>query len=332
MTDGGDPREFTAEDLTVNICTVDRAEMLEACLASLLRTTPDGVSLQIVFNGSPQQMRDRIKGQAEDWNGPTTFIDIDDTVSVDESHNRALAGVTTPLVNFMGDDDVVLGERISTILDAFNTLSPTPSVVTTFARRIAGDASEPALGSAKELGPTSIEEWKRWHESGEPFEMLWPGAVLQTERLRSIGGFEPPFSLSFDNRIFSQLSFLGPVLSLPDQNFGFRIHQGSMSTSKWKDQNRIVRFVRACHEANLAGAPEPSFEAFCASEDADSAVVKAKRDLRDRSRVHFRKGGALALSGEKGKGAGHMFVSAFLWPPAFIDKIADQIGRGRRPV
>lgn len=332
MSGGGGPAPFTAEDLTVNICTVDRDEMVEACLQSLIDTTPTGVSLQIVFNASPERMRTRVKELASQWDGPTAFIELDEMVPVDESHNRALAGVSTPLVNFMGDDDVVLGNRLPLILNAFNSIEPTPAVVTTFARRIAGDPFEPAIGSAKELGPTTVDEWRTWHGSGEPFEMLWPGAVLQTEQLRSIGGFEPPFSLSFDNRIFSQLSFLGPVLSLKDEQFGFRIHQGSMSTSNWRGQNQIVRFVRACHQANLAGRVEPTLEEFRSAEAADPWLVRTKRDLRDRSRVHFRKGGALALSGDRLAGAGHMALSMVLWPPAFIDKVADQIGRGRRPV
>ncbi len=326
-----EPR-YAIEDLTVNICTVDRSEMVEACLRSLIETSPEGVSLQVVFNGSSPDMRDRVIELASTWRGPTRFIEIPEMVPVDESHNQALAGIVTPLVTFMGDDDVALHPRLHRILDAFNSLHPHPAVVTTFARRIAGDPFEPVIGSNKDLGPTSVEEWARWHESGEPFEMLWPGAVMRTELLRSIGGFEPAFSKSFDNRIFSQLSFLGPVLAVPDRGFGFRIHQGSMSTSSWKEQSRIVRFVRACHQANLAGSVEPTYEAFAASEAADPGLTRLRRSLRDRSRVNFRKGGALSLSGNRVAGTAHLVASVLLWPPAFIEKVGDQLGRGRRPI
>lgn len=317
---------YTIEDLTVNINTVNRPAYLEACLESLLKTTPAGAALQIVFNGTPDDCRERTIAQAGAWQGPTRFEHLDDMLSVDESHNHALAGISTPLVNFMGDDDVVLDRRFDAILEAFNTLNPTPVVVTTFARRIAGDAFDPTLGSHKDLGPTTIAEWERFHSTGTSYELLWPGAVLHTETLRSFGGFEAPFAQSFDNRIFSQMSFHGPAISLPQRNFGFRIHQGSMSTSNWKAQNEIVRFVEACHQANFAGRQEPSFDEFRAAEASDSVVIRTKRSLRDRSRIHFRKGGELALAGDRKRGALNLAASAALWPPAFGEKIMDQIG------
>ena len=320
-------RDYGIEDLTVNINTVDRPEYLEACLASLIETTPEGAPLQILFNATPEWIRERTIEKAKAWRGPTNFIHIDDIVPVDESHNRALAAVETPLVNFMGDDDVVLGNRLPLILDAFNTLDPEPAVVTTFAKRIAGDAFNPAIGSNKDLGPTTIAEWSAWHDSGKAFEMLWPGAVLRTDILRKIDGFEKPFSQSFDNRIFSQMSFHGPVVSLPNRAFGFRIHQGSMSSANWKKQNEIVRFVAVCQRAKIAGSDEPTYEEFMAAEAAEPVYVRTHRQLRDRSRIHFRKGGQLALSGARAAGVVNVAASALLWPPAFVEKVKDQIGQ-----
>lgn len=318
---------YGIEDLTVNINTVDRPEFLESCLASLIRTTPEGAPLQILFNATPSPTRERTIEQAKAWKGPTNFIHIDDIVPVDESHNRALAEIETPLVNFMGDDDVVLGNRLPKILDAFNTLEPEPAVVTTFAKRIAGDAFTPSIGSNKDLGPTSIEEWRSWHDSGKAFELLWPGAVLRTDMLRKIGGFEKPYSQSFDNRIFSQMSFHGPVISLPNREFGFRIHQGSMSSANWQQQNQIVRFVAMCQVAKIEGRDEPTFDEFVAIEADQPIHVRTKRQLRDRSRIHFRKGGQRVLAGEKAAGAANIAASMVLWPPAFVEKVKDQIGQ-----
>lgn len=326
----GQRSRYGIEDLTVNINTVDRPEYLEACLASLIRTTPEGAPLQILFNATADDTRERTIEQAKAWRGPTNFIHIDDIVPVDESHNRALAEIETPLVNFMGDDDIVLGNRLPKILDAFNTLDPEPSVVTSFAKRIAGDAFDPAVGSNKDLGPTSVSEWQAWHDSGRAFELLWPGSVLRVDMLRSIGGFEKPFSQSFDNRIFSQMSFHGPVISLADRQFGFRIHQGSMSSANWKKQNEIVRFVAACHQARVDGVDEPTYDEFVVAEAAKPAAVRARVQLRDRSRIHFRKGGQRFLAGERLAGVANIAASMVLWPPAFAEKVQDQFGqRGR---
>ena len=327
MTNRSERVQYRLEDLTVNINTVDRPEYLDACLASLIKTTPEGVPLQILFNATPGWIRDRTIDQAKAWNGPTNFIHIDEIVPVDESHNRALAEIDTPLVNFMGDDDVVFANRLPAILEAFNTLEPEPAVVTTFAKRIAGDAFKPVIGSNKDLGPTTVAEWSTWHESGKAFELLWPGAVLRTDILRKIGGFEKPFSQSFDNRIFSQMSFHGPVVALANRDFGFRIHQGSMSSANWQKQNEIVRFVAACQRANIEGSDEPTYDEFLAQEATDPRYVRAHRQLRDRSRIHFRKGGQMLLAGERVSGAANIAASMLFWPPAFAEKVRDQVGQ-----
>lgn len=323
---------YGVEDLTIAINTVDRPEYLAACVQSLIDTTPEGVSLQILFNSTEPAIRERTIAQVADWQGPTKFIHIDEIIPIDESHNAAFAAVETSLVNFMGDDDVVLGNRVPLIIEAFNSVEPLPSVITTFARRIAGDPHNPIIGSNKDLGPTTVQEWREWHESGRAFELLWPGSVLRVDALRSLGGWEPEFAMSFDNRIFSQMSFHGPVLALPDRQFGFRIHQGSLSTSKWKGQREVVRYVAACHEANVAGVPEPKFADFQAGERNDPAWKRYSRALRDESGLNFRVGGAKFLSGDRVAGALHLVKAAVLWPPAFVEKVRDQFGRGALPL
>ncbi len=318
--------QFGIEDLTVNINTVDRPRLLEACLDSLLRTTPPGAPLQIVFNGTPNETRERTIAQASSWQGPTSFVHLSEMLSIDESHNRALEGVSTSLVNFMGDDDLVLSNRFDSILNAFNTLEPLPAVVTTFARRMAGDAFYPNLASNKDLGSTTIQEWEEFHATGRAYELLWPGAVLRTDLLRQVGGFEARFAESFDNRIFSQMSFIGPVIALPERNFGFRVHSGSLSTSKWKVQSEVVRYVQVCHEANLQDIEEPTFLEFQRAEASDPVYVRARRRLRDQSRMHFRRGGEMMLKGRRLDGAKDLAASAVFWPPAFVEKVRDQFG------
>lgn len=316
---------YSAKCLTINVCTVDRRDHLLACLESLSATTPEGVSLIVLFNGTPTSIVEAALPLIEAWNGPARHVVLPKTIPLTESHNLALSMVTTPLVNFMGDDDLVLAPRIAPILDAFNSLDPQPLVVSTFARRIAGDARRPRVGSNKDLGPTSIDEWRRWRDNGRMFEMLWPGAVLATEALRSIGGLDPNFDRTFDNRIFTKLSALGPVLSLRNRDFGYRIHEGSLSSSSFLLQSQQVRHVQACRTAELEGRTEPSPEAFAQSERNAPLLTRLRVDLRARSRMHFRRGSAQLLEGGNiASSARHIILSAILWPPAFIEKLRDQ--------
>lgn len=318
-------RNYKITDLTVNICTVDRHDYLMACIESLLQTTPPGAPLTIVFNGTPEPTRRAAMKMAEAWQGPTRFEHIEQTVPLDESHNIALGLVETRLVNFMGDDDVVLGPRLHKILRAFNELEPEPAAVTTYARRVAGDAFNPKSSTIRSLGPTSIAEWEEWRDEGKIFEMVWPGAVFRTDELRAVGGFEARFNQSADNRIFTQLAQRAPVVALTDDQFGYRIHQGALSTGNWKVQNRHVRYVAACHEAHRAGLEEPTYEAFLAAESSAPWRRRVSVGLRDRSRMHFRRGGALMLQGQWVRASANLVASVAIWPPAFVGKVRDQI-------
>lgn len=312
------------DDLTININTVNRPEYLAACIDSLLETTPLGVSLQMVFNGTPTDVREKAIEQASAWEGPTNFVVLDEMLPVADSHNRALASIQTRLVNFMGDDDVVFGNRLPRLLDAFNKYEPTPVVVTSYAQRIAGDASRPNRGSFKELGPTTVAAWRKWHASGEPFELLWPGSVLDVAALRSIGGFETEFDLVFDTRIFCQMSFVGPVISVEDRQFGFRIHQGSLSSSNWHKQRERFRYLEASHRARVLGRDDVTFERFQAGEQTANRWETFRRQRSDDAKFKFRTGGEQWLAGNKLSGVRYGVGSFLSWPPSFFEKVGDQ--------
>ena len=155
-------------------------------------------------------------------------------------------------------------------------------------------------------------------------DRLWPGAVLDVDALRSIGGFEAPYELAFDTRIFSQMSFLGPVISSTDRQFGFRIHQGSMSSSNWDAQRESLRFIEACHRERLAGRQVPTYEQFVRDEKAKPQFERVARRQSDRAQLLFRSGGQQWLAGEKLEGGKKLLRSAVTWPPAFLRKVLDQ--------
>ncbi len=76
----------------------------------------------------------------------------------------------------------------------------------------------------------------------------------------------------------------------------------------------------------MAERPEPTLEEYIASEAADPRHVRIRRSLRERSRIHFRTGGELALSGKRIGGFKHLALALFIWPPAFYEKMIDQLG------
>ncbi len=321
-------RDYASSDVTIVVTTVERPAFLHACIESLLRTTPPGVPLLVFFNGTTESTRCRVRPLLERWPGDVSVAGTDETVSIDISHQRALDRVRTRLVNFMGDDDIVLEQRLDLLVDRFNTVEPEPAVVTSWARRIAGPPFEPRVGSQKSLGPTSVAEWKAWRAQGRVFEMLWPGSILRTDLLRRVG-FEADFRLSLDNRIFTQLAQVAPVLAVPHDGFGYRIHQGSISSARWREQQQHARFVERCALARQNRQCEPSFEMFMAEERDAPLFTRTRRELRSRSRRHFRTGGELMLDRSIVRGIAHLAMALLLWPPSFAEKLADQMPRSR---
>lgn len=319
--------ELSLTDLTVNVNVVDREDYVVACLESLLKTTPAGPRLNVLFNGSRPGLIDRTSALLEQWSGPSSTIVLDSTEPLWKSHQIALDAVETTLVNFMGDDDIILEPRLQDIVDGFNEITPTPGAITTFAKRIGPSLDPVRIGSNKDLGPVTVEEWRRLSERGAMFEMNFSGAVFRTESVRRAGGFTEEFTETADNRLFTVIAASEPVLALPRRSFGYRIHPNSVSSSRFLSQAQAVRHVKACGIAAARGIPEPSRAEFIAEESQSPAYVRIGRDLSARSQMYFRRGAAEVLDGRKLHGAGLIAMAAAFSPVQFVGSIRNQFGR-----
>lgn len=317
----------TTADVTINMCTVDRTGYGVKAIESLVEHTPHDATLQLIFNGSTDEHVEALQAAAAAWTGEYRECRIDPIVDISSSHQRALELCTTSLIQFMGDDDVVLGPRLEPILAAFNDNDPTPLAVTSWARRISGSLEPTRVGSFKDLGPTTIDDWRAQVARREQFEMLWPGAVLDVEAALQVG-FEQGFGFTIDNRLFTRLALMGPVLAVPDRNFGFRVHGGSFS-SKFAEQQEVVRWNQACMEALLDGHPEPTLEEFRRSPSETGRWNRLRHTRSSRARSCLRSAGAEILDGEITHGLRDVAKATIAWPPAVAPWVMQQVGHRR---
>ena len=317
---------FTTADLTVALCTIGRPGYLQAAIESLLDTTPDGVSALVVLNACSPDTRPSIEPLLRRWPGPVEIVELEERIPLHESHNTALRRCRTELVTFMGDDDLAIEPRLERMIAMFD-LEPTPLVVSSFAKRTGGTATEPVFAGNKDLGPTSIAEWARWRDDRELFELCFPASIFRTEEARAIGGFEEKFGPTMDVAIFTRLSRKGPVIVDPNRSFGYRIHDGSVSTADGEKLAELLRYVGACMTATDAGAPEPTFAEFRADEAAQPALARFNRRRQVAAQIRFRRAGAAVLRGDRAEGARHLAISAVSSPRVFARKAIDQIGR-----
>lgn len=317
---------YTTSDLTVALCTIGRPGYLEAAIESLLETTPDDVSFLLVLNGCPPETRPAVEPLLERWVGPVEVIEISDRLPIEGSHNTALDRCRTELITLMGDDDLALEPRFERMIELFD-LEPTPLVVSSYAKRTGGTAAEPVFAGNKDLGPTTIAEWEQWRDDEKLFELCFPSAIFRTAEARAIGGFEGKFGPVLDVAIFTRLSRQGPVIADPRRTFGYRIHDGSVSTADGAKLAELLRYVGVCMAAMDSGQDEPTFADFQAEEAAQPARQRFTRGRRVAAQIRFRRAGAAMLRGDRLEGARHLAISAVSSPTVFARKVIDQAGR-----
>jgi hypothetical protein len=104
---------YHASDLTVSLIARQRPKLLEATLESIAETSPSEVVLQVLLNPPQDDVSGVVRRFGMRWPGTLKTLSTSTPLDFVDAHNLALEQVETPLVNFMGDDDVNIGLRLS---------------------------------------------------------------------------------------------------------------------------------------------------------------------------------------------------------------------------
>lgn len=322
--------DLTLKDLTINICTVNRPQHMRAAIASLLEHTPPGPTLQLILNEASPETWPAISDLVDAWPGPTNVVDIPaPRVPVDESHQRALDECQTPLINFMGDDDIVLGNRFDEAIEIFNA-NPELGVLGTWVQRIGGPPDGPRFLGRMDLGPTSLQEWKQMQSQSIPVQFCFPATIYSTQAAKDAGGFQARFGSAMDVGLSALIGRAKPSLSQTSRLFGFRIHDGSDSAQNFAAQFHGWNYVRDCIIALDKGEVEPTFEEWQAAQAAQPAWKRFMFDQNIRSRHSFRRAGAALLDRRMLDFAKFGGKSLFYSPRLFVSKTLEQMGK-RQP-
>ncbi len=309
---------FKLADLTVSFSTIGRNDYLRSAMRSVLDTEPAGTRLQLVANEAPGTV-EAVADLLEEWPGPVEVHEVASRLPITGAHQRALDICTTPLINFMGDDDLCLKPRFERSIAHFNDI-PDTQVISAWARRTGGSPTDPRFAGFMDLGPASAAEWRGCHEQRRLVQFCFPASIYRVQGLHEIGGCEDRWGAAFDVGITSRIARLGPSFALTDHPFGFRIHANSISSSSFEGQHRRTQYAYVCLERFVVGEPEPTFEEF----EAEHAHRPLFERITDRaameSRRHFRLAGASYLEGRRGTALRHGALSFAWWPPAFVEK------------
>ena len=202
--------------LTFVVMTVDREELLRSCLRSLEGPPPD-VEVLVVYNGSPDAMRERV---SRDF--PWTRALPVPRCSLGEGRNRGAAAARGAVLHFLDDDTAAPEGFAGRVLDAFARRPEAPCIGgPNLAPRGSGAfqrASDFLLRSPLGAGPMRV----RYRPGGE--ERLVPGWALMLCNLGVRRDVFERHGLSFpercasaeENMLLSRVERrVGPVLLSP---------------------------------------------------------------------------------------------------------------------
>jgi hypothetical protein len=325
----GPASPLTLADLTVNICTVDRPDALRAAVKSLLETTPTGPTLQLLLNEASAETWPAVEDLVAQWPGPVNVIRIDKRVPVTQSHQRALDAVTTHLVNFMGDDDIVFGDRFTEAIRMFNDVEDL-KMLGSWVHRVGGDFNTPSRLGKMDVGPVTLEEWESYRRNSTPVQYCFPAIIFDTEAARAAGGFQERFGSAMDAALSGYIGREWPSLTQTSRQFGFRIHDGSDSAMNFGHQYERYEYFEECLRCLDNGELEPTFEEWKEAMDGRPMWRRLARDRMVRSRHLFRRSGAALVDGRKGDFVKYGALSFLTWPPQFFSKVMEQRGRADR--
>jgi len=179
-----------AERMSVVVCTRNRAELLEGCLAALERQTHPAYDVVVVDNApdsdSAREVCARFDGRHV----------VEPRPGLDWARNRGLAAVDAPLVAYIDDDarpDREWLVRLAAAFDAPDVTAATglvaPDELETGAQLLFEDGNW-GMGKGFEPRPFTRRGWKRMtytpHECGVGCNM-----AFRTEALERLGGFDP---------------------------------------------------------------------------------------------------------------------------------------------
>lgn len=316
---------YHTTDLTVSLIARRRPKLLEATLASIAKTSPSNATLQVLLNPPEEDVSRVVERFRAHWSGEFKVLSTSMPLDFVDAHNLALHHVGTPLVNFMGDDDVNMGPRLQRQLEFLNSETDVLACGT-YAFRVGGRPGQKLkIGGRAAMGPTTRGACEALVKSGELVYLAFPSVVAQTEALRSIGGFRKEFGIAADVDLWSRLALLGPVLAIPEYLFGFRVHDASGSTALFWEGEERRRFAQACARARSQGLTEPTIDEWMRASSKEKLVTQWLRRRRSASRLYFRRAGA-AFVEQRYPATGRYLITSFLLSPrACVEKLHGQL-------
>lgn len=168
--------------------------------------------------------------------------------------NRGLAEARHDWVAIIDHDDISRPQRLERQVHTIQE-NPNVRVTGTFGVEITADGVE--LGQIA-FGPTTVSEYHARRGRNEWISFIHASVVVHRPTVLALGGYREAFGSAADSDLWSRVADVHPVIAVPEYLVEYRVHLGSMSFRRFFEQQRMVRWIRACQDARRSGAPEPT--------------------------------------------------------------------------
>jgi len=250
--------------VSVLLTVKDGLPYLKPAVASILAQTFADFEFVVVDDASTDGSREFLEQAAA--SDPRIVLRRNErNLGPGESSNRGLAVCRGEWVARIDADDVAVPVRLERQL-AFMRDNPDVHATSCLAWFI--DAAGRRTGRTVSDAMTR-EQFRHLREHNLPIGILHPGAFIRRDVLAAVGGYHSAFDPPSDIDLWCRISDEHLILVQRERLMEYRIHDVSISASRYEHTRLKSIWARDCMIARREGRDEPSWESFL--EDRRSA-------------------------------------------------------------
>jgi len=178
------------------------------------------------------------------------------------SLNTGLAAARHEWAAILDADDACMPHRLETQLAALRR-EPSVRVLGSYAVWVDEWGRERGL---KSVGPRSVAEFVEMVVREALLFIVHPSAMMHRPTVLGLGGYDPRFGAAADAELWSRVADRHPVVTLTEPLLRYRVHPGSMSVTRFFEQQLMLRWILARQLARRRGLPQPTLEEHRRSE------------------------------------------------------------------
>ena len=244
--------------ISVIMPTYNTSKFVAEAIESILNQTFKTFEFIIVDDGSTDNTLNIIKSYAKQ----------DSRIQVIEVAHGGMAYATDigveaakyPWLAFADSDDVAVPNRLEKQL---NAAQANPNLIGLGSYFYFTKSNGQPL-SVKTWGPKTEEEFYSLQQQGH-FHLVYQATLfLKKEIFVKEGGYRPIFQTAADVEFIARLCNHGTILVVPEPLVFYRLHAKNTSIQNCFNQWSVGKYLKARHQAQLAGHPEPSYQKFLA--------------------------------------------------------------------